>query len=77
MLGIMAAEYLRNKEKRTNEKFVRELVELANTPDQWQMAEQWAYEHGVDIDDLRDDSGRRYRRVYRRRPRRRLRTQTT
>ena len=29
MLGIMAAEYLRNKEKRTNEKFVRELLESA------------------------------------------------
>ena len=73
MLGIMAAEYLRNKEKRTNEKMARELLEMATTADQREMAEQWAEEHGVIIEELRDAKGRPYRISYRRRPRRRIR----
>lgn len=73
MLGIMAAEYLRNKEKRTNEKMARELLEMATTADQRKMAEQWAEEHGVIIEDLRDAEGRPYGISRRRRPRRRIR----
>ena len=60
MLGIMAAEYLRNKDKKSREKTARELFEMAITVDQRRMAEQWADEHGVNLDELRDAEGRRY-----------------
>lgn len=73
VLGIMAAEYLRNKQKRSREQTARELLEMATTADQRKMAEQWAEEHGVIIEDLRDAQGRPYRTSYRRRPRRRIR----
>ena len=76
MLGIMAAEYLRNKDQKSREKTARELFEMATTYDQRLMAEQWANDHGVNINELRDAEGRPYRRSYRRRPRRRLRRQS-
>ncbi len=66
LLGIMAAEYLRNKEKRSREKTARELLELATTEEQIQLAVSWAETHGVRVDDLRDDEGRPYRSSYRR-----------
>ena len=74
MLGIMAAEYLRNKEKRTKEKVVRELLESAENAAESRLAMRWADENGVDIRELRDENGRPFRISYRRRPRRRLRT---
>ena len=60
MLGIMAAEYLRNKDKKSKEKTARELFEMAITVDQRRMAAQWADEHGVNLEELRDAEGRRY-----------------
>ena len=60
MLGIMAAEYLRNKDKKSKETTARELLEMAITVDQRRMAEQWADEHGVNVEELRDAQGRPY-----------------
>ena len=60
MLGIMAAEYLRNKEKRTNEKVARQLLESAENRSERQLAFRWADDHGVDVEELRDAEGRRY-----------------
>ena len=60
MLGIMAAEYLRNKEKRTNEKMARELLDSAQNAVERRFAFRWADDHGVDVEELRDAEGRRY-----------------
>ena len=76
MLGIMAAEYLRNKEKRSREKTARELLDSAESPAERRFAVRWATEHGVKMEDLRDDEGRPYRRSYRPVRRRRRRAPT-
>ncbi len=60
MLGIMAAEYLRNKEKRNKEKVSRQLLELAGNRSERKLAFRWADDHGVDVEELRDAEGRRY-----------------
>ena len=73
MLGIMAAEYLRNKEKRTNEKAVRELLESAENPAERRLALRWADDHGGVVENLRDAEGRPYFSRYRHRCRRRFR----
>ena len=69
MLGIMAAEYLRNKDKRTNEKFVRELLETAENRSERRLAFRWAEDHGVNVEELRDAQGRPYLRRFGRRRR--------
>ena len=73
VIGLMAAEYLNNREKRTNEKFVRELLDSAENAAERRLALRWADDHGVDIENLRDAEGRRYFRRYGRRGRRRAR----
>ena len=60
MLGIIAAEYLRNKEKRNNKKVARQLLESAENRSERQLAFRWADDHGVDVEELRDAQGRRY-----------------
>ena len=67
VIGLMAAEYLNNREKRTNEKIVRELLESAENASERRLALRWADDHGVDVENLRDAEGRRYFRRYRRR----------
>ena len=74
VIGLMAAEYLNNREKRSKEKFVRELLESAENAAERRFALRWADDHGVDVDELRDAQGRRYVRRYRRRGRRRFRS---
>lgn len=74
MLGIMAAEYLRNKEKRTNEKMARELLESAENRSERRLAFRWAENHGVNVEDLRDAQGRPYLSRFSRRRRTRRRS---
>ena len=71
MIGLMAAEYLNNREKRDQEKLVRELLESAQNAAERRFAFRWADEHGVDVDNLRAPQGRLYRVRYRRSGRRR------
>lgn len=73
VVGIMAAEYLNNREKRTNERTVRELLESAENISERRLALRWAEDHGVDVENLRDAEGRPYFRRYQRRRGRRLR----
>ena len=58
MLGIMAAEYLRNKEKKSKEKTARELLESAENRSERRLAFRWAEDHGVNVEELRDAQGR-------------------
>ncbi len=69
MLGIMAAEYLRNKEKRNNEKVARQLLESAENRSERRLAFRWAENHGVNVEELRDAQGRPYLSRFRRRRR--------
>ncbi len=73
MIGLMAAEYLNNREKRSNEKIVRAMLESAENAAERRFALRWADDHGVDVENLRDAEGRRYFRRYGRRGRRRSR----
>lgn len=70
VVGLMAAEYLNNREKRANEKTTRELLDSAQNAAERRLALRWAEDHGVDIDNLRDAEGRLYFSRYRRRGRR-------
>ena len=74
MIGLMAAEYVNNREKRTNERIARELLDSARNATERRFALRWADDHGVDVENLRDAEGRRYLNPYRRRGRRRFRT---
>lgn len=67
VVGLMAAEYLRNKEKRTNEKMARDLLDSAQNSAERRFALRWADDHGVDVEELRDAQGRRYLNRFRRR----------
>lgn len=67
----MAAEYLNNREKRTNERIVRELLVSAQNAAERRLAFRWGDDHGVDVENLRDAEGRRYLSRYRRSGRRR------
>ena len=73
VVGLMAAEYLNNREKRANEKFVRSMLDSAQNAAERRFASRWAEDHGVDIDNLRDAEGRLYFSRYQRRGRRRIR----
>ncbi len=72
MIGLMAAEYLNNREKRSNEKIVRAMLDSAENAAERRFALRWADEHSVNVEELRDDEGRPYIRRYRRRGGRRL-----
>ena len=65
MIGLMAAEYLNNREKRRNEKITREMLESAQNATERRFALRWAEDHGLDIDNLRDAEGRLYFSRYR------------
>ena len=69
MIGLMAAEYLNNREKRTNEKIARAMLDSAENAAERRFALRWADDHGVDVEELRDAQDRRY--LSRFRPRRR------
>ena len=73
VVGLMAAEYLNNREKRSNEKFVRSMLDSAQNTSERRFALRWAEDHGVDIDNLRDAEGRLYFSRYRGQGRRRFR----
>ena len=73
MVGLMAAEYLKNREKRSNEKVVRSLLDSAQNAAERRFALRWAEDHSVDVENLRDAEGRPYFRRYGRRGRRRFR----
>ena len=60
VVGLMAAEYLNNREKRSNEKFVRSMLDPAQNAAERRFALRWADDHGVDVENLRDAEGRRY-----------------
>ena len=60
VVGLMAAEYLNNREKRSNEKFVRSMLDSAQNAAERRFALRWADDHGVDVENLRDAEGRRY-----------------
>ncbi len=70
VVGLMAAEYLNNREKRSNEKFVRSMLDSAQNAAERRFALRWADDHGVDVENLRDAEGQRYLRRGRRRFRR-------
>lgn len=67
VIGLMAAEYLNNREKRTNEKIVRAMLDSAENAAERRFALRWADEHSVNVEELRDDEGLPYIRRYRRR----------
>lgn len=69
VVSLMAAEYLRNKEKRTNEKMAWELLDSAQNSAERRFALRWADDHVVDVAELRDAQGRRYLNRFRRRRR--------
>jgi hypothetical protein len=55
--GLMAAEYLNNREKRTNEKIVRAMLDSAQSAAERRFAFRWADGHDADITNLRDAEG--------------------
>ncbi len=48
MIGLMAAEYVNNREKRSNEKTTRELLDSAQNAAERRFALRWAEDHGVE-----------------------------